>query len=326
MSWTDRPTARHGSALLSLLLATVGCERPPEEIAFDVAQHRTEIEDFRDARVAELEAPDSWLALMALHWISEGETTMGSDPSNDLVLPAGKAAPFVGTVTLVGEVAHFVAADGVRVTMGVDSTLNLQAGSGAFPPDIRRDPVVTEAELGSEGSKYTVLRHGDINWIRIRRGAQFALRVRDNTNEVYAQFHGIDRYDTDPAMRLTAEWVPQDEIVSVPNVLGTVSEVPSPAHLAFWIDGERHTLDVTGEPDSEQFMMVFADETSGQTTYGGGRYLWIQAPDEQGRVVLDFNRAYNPPCVWTPFATCPLPTRNNRLTVPIEAGEMDWAH
>jgi hypothetical protein len=73
-------------------------------------------------------------------------------------------------------------------------------------------------------------------------------------------------------------------------------------------------------------MMVFADETSGQTTYGGGRYLWIQAPDEQGRVVLDFNRAYNPPCVWTPFATCPLPTRNNRLTVPIEAGEMDWAH
>jgi len=223
-------------------------------------------------------------------------------------------------------IREFVAADGVRVTMGVDSTLNLQAGSGAFPPDIRGDPVVTEAELGSEGSKYTVLRHGDINWIRIRRGAQFALRVRDNTNEVYAQFHGIDRYDTDPAMRRTAEWVPQDEIVSVPNVLGTVSEVPSPARLAFWIDGERHTLDVTGEPDSEQFMMVFADETSGQTTYGGGRYLWIQAPDEQGRVVLDFNRAYNPPCVWTPFATCPLPTRNNRLTVPIEAGEMDWAH
>jgi uncharacterized protein (DUF1684 family) len=314
-------------AVLYLALAAGGCERPPEEIPFDVAQHRAEIENFRDARIAELEAPDSWLALMALHWLSEGKATMGSDPSNDLVLPAGKAAAFVGSVTLEGEVVRFVAANGVRVTMGVDSTLNLRAGSGAFPPDIRGDPVMTEAELGSEGtSKYTVLRHGDISWIRIRRGSQFALRVRDNTSDVYDRFHGIDRYDTDPAMRLTATWVPQDKVVSVPNVLGTVSEVPSPAYLAFWIDGERHRLDVTGEPGSEQFMMVFADETSGQTTYGGGRYLWIRAPDEQGRVVLDFNRAYNPPCVWTPFATCPLPTRNNRLSVTIEAGEMDWAH
>ena len=320
-------TSRPRHAVLCLALVVGGCERPPEEIAFDVAQHRLEIESFRDARVAELEAPDSWLSLMALHWLSGGETTMGSDPSNDLVLPAGKAAPFVGSVTLEGESVRFVAAEGIRVTMGVDSTLNLQAGSGAFPPDIRGDPVVSEAELGSEGTdKYTVLRHGDINWIRIRRGSQFALRVRDNTNDVYDRFQGIDRYDVDPAMRLTATWVPQDEVVSVPNVLGTVSEVPSPAYLVFWVDGERHTLDVTGEPDSEQFMMVFADETSGRTTYGGGRYLWISAPDERGRVVLDFNRAYNPPCVWTPFATCPLPTRDNRLTVPIEAGEMDWAH
>ncbi len=325
MAGSQFPT-RLRPLFFALVVATVSCEGPRPEIPFDAAEHISEIESFQEARVAELEAPDSWLALMALHWLSEGETTMGSDPTNDLVLPEGKAAPFVGSVILEGEIVRFVAVDGVRITMGVDSTLNLQAGSGAFPPDIRDDPVVTEAELGLEGpGKYTVLRHGDINWIRIQRGSQFALRVRDNSNDVYDRFHGIDRFETDAEMRLTATWMPQNEVVAVPNVLGTVSEVPSPAYLEFWIDGERHTLDVTGEPDSERFMMVFADQTSGETTYGGGRYLWIDAPNERGRVVLDFNRAYNPPCVWTPFATCPLPTRNNRLTVPIEAGEMDWA-
>ena len=316
--------SRAGVALVPLVL---GCDGPPEQIAFDVAEHRSEIQRFHDARVAELEAPDSWLALIALHWLPAGETTVGSDPTNDLVLPAGKAAPFVGTVWLEDEVVRFVVAEGVEVTMGVDSTLNLPAGSGAVPSDVSGDPAVTEAELGSVSpGHYTVLRHGDISWIQVRRGDDFALRVRDNSNDVYDEFHGIDRYGIDPAMRLTARWTPHEKTVSVPNVLGTVSEVESPAHLAFWIDGEKHTLDVTGEPDAERFMMVFADETSGRGSYGGGRYLWISAPDDQGRVVLDFNLAYNPPCVWTPFATCPLPTRDNRLTVPVEAGEMDWAH
>ena len=115
-------------------------------------------------------------------------------------------------------------------------------------------------------------------------------------------------------------------MVLVPNVLGTSSETRSLAYLEFWIDGERYTLDVTGELGSDRFMMVFADQTSGSGTYGGGRYLWFGAPDDQSRVVLDFNLAYNPPCVWSGHAACPLPTRDNRLATAIEAGEMDWAH
>ena len=93
-----------------------------------------------------------------------------------------------------------------------------------------------------------------------------------------------------------------------------------------FLGGERMTLDVPGAVEHGQYMLVFADATSGSETYGGGRYLWVDGPDEQGRVVMDFNYAYNPPCVWTPFATCPLPTRDNRLPIRVEAGEKNWTH
>ena len=312
-----------GLALLSL----GGCDGPPEPIAVDADQHRAQIQAFHDERVAELEAPDSWLSLIALHWVQEGKTTLGSDASNDLVLPAGKADPFVGHVTLADGTVTFTAAEGARVTQGVDSTLSLPAGSGAFPPDVSGDPVVTEAELGSAGpGKSIVLRNGDVNWIQVRRGDRFALRVRDNSSEVYDAFYGIDLYPITTNWRMTAKWVPHEKTVAIPNVLGTVSETASPAHVAFWIDGVKHTLDVTGDPDDERFMLVFADETSGRATYGGGRYVWISQPDTEGRVVLDFNLAYNPPCVWTAFATCLLPSRDNRLAISVEAGEKNWAH
>ncbi|MGY8798117.1 MAG: DUF1684 domain-containing protein [Longimicrobiales bacterium] len=315
--------SRAGMMMGALLLAA--CEGPPEHIAVEEEEHTASVQGFHDARVAELEAPDSWLALIALHWLEEGETTVGSDPSSDLVLPEGKAAPFVGTAVVQDDVLTFVVAEGVTVTQGVDSTLNLPAGSGAFPPDISGDPVVTSAEMGSAGpGKSKVLRNGDINWIQVRRNGQFALRVRDNSNAVYEAFTGIDRYPITRDWRVTAQWVPHKKTVAVPNVVGTVSERESPAHVAFWLDGEKHTLDVTGDPDAERFMLVFADETSGSTSYGGGRYVWVSAPDEAGRTVLDFNLAYNPPCVWTPFATCPLPSRDNRLSAAVEAGEMEW--
>lgn len=308
-------------------LVLAGCSGPPEPVPVDPEAHAETVADFHAARVAELEAPDSWLSLIALHWLPEGETTVGSAESNDVVLPQGKAAPVVGTVVREGDQVRFVTEPGVTVTSGIDSTLSLPAGSGAFPPDVSGDPVVTEATLGSAGpGKSVVLRHGPINWILVSRGEEQALRVRDNTSSVYDVFDGIERYPTSTDWRVTARWVPHDKTVMVPNVLGTSSESDSPAYLEFWIDGERHTLDVTGDPGSDRYMMVFADATSGSGTYGGGRYLWFDAPDEEGRVVLDFNLAYNPPCVWTGYATCPLPSRDNRLEVAIEAGEKDWVH
>jgi len=320
-------TARAGWLTIAAAAGVAGCAGPPDAVPVDTAAHTAAVSRFHDARVAELAAPDSWLSLIALHWLPEGETTIGADEGNDLVLPAERAAPVVGRIVRTGEEVRFLAQAGVVVTQGVDSTLSLPAGSGAFPPDVSRDPRVVDAALGSAGpGKSIVLRHGPINWILVGRGEEVALRVRDNESPNYDGFTGIDRFPITTTWRLTARWVPQEKTVMVPNVLGTSSESVSPAYLEFWIEGERYTLDVTGEPDADRFMMVFADGTSGNETYGGGRYVWFDAPDADGRVVLDFNIAYNPPCVWTGHATCPLPTRDNRLTVDVTAGEKDWAH
>lgn len=325
--WVRHASAVGMSIIPAAALIVAACSSPPERVPVDPEAHAAAIADFHAARVAELEAPDSWLSLIALHWLPEGETTVGSDGSNDLVLPEGKASPVVGRVVRQGDAVRFVPEPGVVVTSGIDSTLSLPAGSGAIPPDVSGDPSITDEALGSAGSgKSIVHRHGPINWILVSRGDEFALRVRDNESPVYGDFDGIDRYPTSTDWRITARWVPHEKTVLVPDVLGTSSESESPAHLEFWVDGERHTLDVTGSPDSDRFMMVFADATSGGTTYGGGRYVWFDAPDDQGRVVIDFNLAYNPPCVWTGHATCPLPTRDNRLAVAVEAGEKDWAH
>lgn len=319
-------SSRLASRLLILVLSA--CGGAPAPLPVDHELHRSEIETFATAREAELAAPDSWFSLIGLHWLDQGQTTLGASVDNDVVVPKEGAPPVLGRLVVDGTGVGFVAEEGIRITEGIDSTLNLTAGSGAFPPDVQGDPVVTEAVLTADVGygRFVVLRHGALNWIVIRRGGRVALRLRDNESAAYDGFHGIERYPTSLDWRVTARWVPHEKTVAVPTVLGTVSQETSPAFLEFWIGGRRHTLDVTGDPDASQYKLVFADETSGRETYGGGRYLWVSGPDAEGRVVIDFNRAYNPPCVWTAFATCPLPSRGNRLGFAAEAGEKAWEH
>lgn len=318
-----------GRAIIVALCAMMGAcaEGPPESVPVEPDAHAASVDAFAAARIAELSAPDSWLSLIGLHWLDAGETTVGSAPDNGIVLPE-KADERVGTLLTEGTSVRWRTAPGSIVTQGIDSTLTLSAGSGAIDPGPFEDEPVDEAELTADVGygRYVVLRHGDLNWIVIQRGDRVALRVRDNDNASYETFSGIDRYPTSLGWRLTARWVPHEKTVSVPNVLGTVSEASSPAAVVFWVDGQRMSLDVVGEPEHGRYMLVFADETSGRTTYGGGRYLWADGPDERDRVVLDFNFAYNPPCAWTAFATCPLPTRDNRLPIAVEAGEKIEAH
>ncbi len=318
------------AALLAVPLAVprsaTGCDGRPQAIPIDAEIHRAEVDGWVQRRLSEMSAPDSWLALIGLHWLEEGEATLGSAPGNDILLP-GKAASRVGRVVLEDGELRFLVEPGVLVTQGIDSTLSSPVATGARPPDVSGDPDIQEATLGDPTpGHHTVLRHGDLNWIQIRRGDRFALRVRDNANHSYEDFTEIDRYATSVDWRVTARWVPQDKTVAVPNVLGTITDTPSPAYLEFWIDGQRRTLDVVGEAEHGEYMLVFADSTSGGETYGGGRYLWIEEPDDEDRVVIDFNLAYNPPCVFTDFATCPLPTRENRLALRVEAGEKVWGH
>jgi len=323
-----RPTTRTLTATVAAAaLLVVACDRAPDPIPIEPAEHARAVEAFAAARDAELAAPDSWLSLIGLHWLEPGETTVGSAPESGIALPE-RAAPRVGTLTVAGTTVRWRSEPGVLVTQGVDSTLALEAGSGAIPPAPTPEPAVEEAELTADigPGRSVVIRHGDLDWIAIRRGERVALRVRDNASPVYAAFHGVERYPASLGWRFTARWVPHEKTVSVPNVLGTVSEEPSPAALEFRVGDEVRRLNVVGAPEHGRYMLVFADATSGGETYGGGRYLWVDGPDGQGRVVLDFNYAYNPPCVWTPYATCPLPTRDNRLDIRVEAGEKSWAH
>jgi len=312
------------------VLAAACGESPPDPIPVDAAQQAAAVQAFADARASELSAPDSWLSLIGLHWLAAPVVTMGSAADNDIVLP--KAAPaHLGRFISDDQSVTFRAAPGMTVVQGVDSTLDLPAGTGALSRDTTGDPEVAGALMTQDvgSGKFVVLRHGPINWIIIRRGKRWAVRLRDNAAERYEQFHGIDRYPTDEKWRVTARWMPHEKTVAVPNFIGTVSEVESPAELHFWLDGREMSLDVPGRPDHGRYMLVFADSTSGRQTYGGGRFLWIDGPadpERKGRVVVDFNMAYNPPCVWSEFATCPLPTKDNRLPIRVEAGEKNWAH
>jgi uncharacterized protein (DUF1684 family) len=137
----------------------------------------------------------------------------------------------------------------------------------------------------------------------------------------------MEHYPIDPAYRLVARFEPYDppKEIEIPNVLGTVSRERCPGALVLEIDGETYRLEPTGEAGKPLFL-VFGDTTNGRGTYGGGRFLYTGVPTDDGTVVVDFNKAYNPPCVFTPYATCPLPAPQNRLPVALEVGERDWAH
>jgi uncharacterized protein (DUF1684 family) len=165
-----------------VVLVLLACGGAPEPLPVDPEVHRSEIEAFAAAREAELAAPDSWFSLIGLHWLEQGSTTLGASDDNDIVVQRKGVPPVLGRLLVDGTSVGFVAEEGIPITEGIDSTLNLTAGSGSIPPDVQRDPVVTEADLTADvgHGRFVVLRHGALNWIVIRRGDRVALRLRDN--------------------------------------------------------------------------------------------------------------------------------------------------
>jgi uncharacterized protein (DUF1684 family) len=280
--------------------ASAPSPQPPE------AEYLAEIESWRAERMEGLRRPDGWLSLAGLYWLDEGGNTVGADPASDLVFPAGKAAPRVGVLQRTGRRVRFEAAAGVRVT--VDG-----------------DPVASRELVSDVGGEPTTLEHGSLRFYVIERGDRVGLRLKDLDSELLRDFTGIDHYPVDPAWRLAARFVPfaEPKMIPVPNITGDVLEQPSHGRVVFSIGGTEHSLDPLGEPDGKLFL-VFGDETNGDETYGGGRFLYAGPPDADGRLVLDFNRAYNPPCVFTPYATCPLPPPGNRLPLAVLAGEKSF--
>lgn len=255
--------------------------------------YRASVERWHAERLARLRAAEGWLSLVALHWLTPG--------SNEVVLSEG-AAPFQvdvrdGEVRAVGE--------------------ELRHEGTELPPE----GLSLVADVDGEPTKLDL---GSLRIILIRRGERLALRAWDRQAEALRTFAGIDRFPVDPRWRIDARFEPTEgRTIPVPDVLGGVAQEPSPGTVAFSIEGVEYRLEALEGGNDGELFLVFADATSGEETYGAGRFLYTDPP-AAGRVAVDFNLAYNPPCVFTPYATCPLPPAQNRLPLRIMAGEKDY--
>jgi hypothetical protein len=262
-----------------------------------------EIEQWRAQREEKLRAPDGWLTVVGLHWLREGTSTIGSAKTSDVVLPASAPAT-MGRVELAKGRAVFHAAPGVTVKA--------------------KDQPVKDLELHSDKSgEPEVLTTGAVSMYLIERGGRVGLRVKDSDSAARRGFAGLTWYPVSESYRVTARFVPYEPAKQVPiaNVLGMVEPLPSPGYAVFQLGGREVRLDpVLEEPDAKELFFIFRDATAGKETYPAGRFLYSAMPKD-GQVVLDFNKAYSPPCAFTSFATCPLPPKQNRLDLRIEAGE-----
>jgi len=267
-----------------------------------------EVEAFRRHREQQLTADDGWLTVAGLFWLKPGANRFGADRSNDLVLPASAPAR-AGTFWL----------ESGRVTV--------EAAPGA-PLTHQGRPVTRQAlRSDSGGAEPDVLALGPLTLQIIERGGRLAVRLKDKDRAERKQWKGLHWYPVNPAYRIVARFVPHDRptTITVPSIIGVAEAMPSPGSAIFEIGGHAVRLDPVVEAGDTQLFFIFRDATSGKTTYGAGRFLHADPPKD-GRVILDFNKAYAPPCAVTPYATCPLPPAQNRLPIAIEAGEMGAGH
>lgn len=269
------------------------------------AVYTQEVETWRAQRVARLTTPDGWLSLIGLHFLKDGDNTIGSAKDNDVVLAKGPAH--------LGKVV--VAADG-RVNVELSAAANAKIdGKPAMAGELR---------WRSEG-RPSVVSTGTVSFFVIERGGKKALRVKDSEAERRTHFLGLDYFPIDPAWRIEATWVEFDEPRRIPitNILGQTEPAIVHGKAVFERDGKKIELLPIDEGPGEPLFFVVSDATSGKETYGAARFLYADAPVD-GKVTLDFNRLENPPCAFTPFATCPLPPRENRLTFAVTAGEKNY--
>lgn len=288
--------------LISTLFA---CKPAKEKLPPDPA-YLADIEAWHSKRIDRLKSPTGWLSLVGLHWLKEGENKFGSDSSNQLIFPK-KAASYCGTFTL----------NNGKVTLKAEKAAQI----------VHNGKPVTQMELKSDvDSNTTVLQMNSFRFFVIKRGHEYAIRLRDTENSLITSFTGIERYPVETEWKIEARFEPYDppKTIAVPTIMGTIDSSKCPGALVFEIDGETCRLEPVLEDRSDELFIIFGDKTNGKETYGGGRFLYSKKPSADNKVIIDFNKAYNPPCVFTEFATCPLPPPQNKLPVKITAGEKMW--
>ena len=286
------------------LVAFYSCTQKPEADP----NYIKEINEWDTKRVTRLKADDGWLNLVGRFWLKQGESTFGSASDNDIIVESSKLPEHIGSFVFEDTIVTFKAKDGVDV---------LHNGN----------PVKEIVLVDDQKKDITVLQIGSIKFNLIIRDTLYGIRFRDLNSELVKNFKGIERFPIDESWKINAKFEaynPAKEI-EVPNVLGQISKEKSPGAVVFERDGNTHRIDAVDEGGDRLFLII-ADQTSGDETYGGGRFMYVNKPDSTGTILLDFNKAYNPPCVFTKYATCPLPPLQNYLKLRIEAGEKVYGH
>jgi uncharacterized protein (DUF1684 family) len=256
--------------------------------------HQQEIEAFHKARISSLKSEDGWLNLAGLFWLNEGVNTIGGDSKNDFVFPADHADAFLGHVIKKGEFVYY---------------------------DHKKDTI----QVYPYRDKPVVISHQSLRWFIIKRGEKFAIRLRDLEGEYLKAFTGIAHFPIDSSWRIQATFIPtKGRKITIIDVTGRSYQEDSPGKVEFKLQGKTFALEAIQE--GEELFIVFGDQTNKGETYGAGRFIYTKLPDADGRVIIDFNKAFNPPCAFTPFATCPLPTPANKLAIAVRAGEQFHGH
>jgi len=297
------PNMKNISYILVLLIGTLALSECTNSFpsTTDRASYITSVEQWQQERFEGLKGQEGWLNLAGIYWLKQGVQTFGSDPSNDLVFPA-RAPAFMGSLSLEGEKVH------LEVNADVDLFFEGEA--------------VQELELRYDSSgKPSYLSHGDFAWYIMKRHNSLAIRLRDYQNPALEALDHIPSYPIDPEYLVEAELIPfaEAKTITVATPFQDYTQAyECPGELQFKLRGKKMIL--LPFTSGEEYFIIISDETSGLETYAGGRFMYA-SKDAGGKILLDFNKAYNPPCAITEFAACPMPPRENHLPVKIEAGE-----
>ncbi len=267
------------------------------------AGYEAEIKDWQAKRSAGLKADGGWLSVAGLFWLHEGDNSVGHDPDATVVLPEGEKS--IGRIHLAaGKIAFTPSVSGI--------TLNGR-------------PVAGEMALKSDENEETPdhLVYHDVTMFVIKRGARYAIRMLDKNSPLRREFTGLHYFPIRPELRFEARFVtyPTPKMITIQNVLNEEEQQKAIGYAVFHYEGKEYTLEPVIE--DKQLFYIFKDLTAGKETYPAGRFFYSEFPKD-GKVILDFNKAYNPPCAFTPYATCPLPPKQNRLPIRIEAGELKY--
>jgi len=287
---------RHWLAIAALMISSTASADP------------LTLEQWQERRLKNLTSESGWLTLVGLYWLKPGENTFGRDRSNRIILDHASLAPKSGTFTLNNNAVTFTAAPDSKVT-------------------VNGKPVTTITMTPDTAGEPTLLASGSLRFFVIERTGKLGIRVRDVEHPARTHFQGLEYFPASKDWIVDARFEPYPANKRIPilNILGMTDQMVAPGAIVFTKNGREYRLDTILEtPDDDELFVMFADQTSARETYGAGRFMYIPMPKD-GRVTVDFNRSYNPPCAFNEFATCPLPPPQNRLPMRVDAGEKKYA-